>query len=106
MRSIAARLLGRSRSGGMSRAAPRKRADTALLLGIGVRQASGFFIRRHGGGACVLGRRIFRYRFQRITEHGGIIGADRADIGAAPAAGDDAGAARSALPEIEAVLGA
>ena len=39
-------------------------------------------------------------------EHRGIVGADRTDIGAAPATGNDAGAAQDTLPEIEAVLGA
>ena len=108
MRSISARDLRqiderrhrvRSRAGG-------KRADPAALLGIGLRQVPGFLFRVHGGSARFLRRRVLGDDFERIAQHRCIIGADRADIGAAAAAGDDAGAAQDALPEIEAVLGA
>ena len=84
--------------------APRQGADPAALLGISIRQAAGVFGSVHCGGAGVLGWRIFRNCLERVAQHGRIVGADRAHVGAAPAAGDDAGAAQNALPEIETVL--
>src|SRR6516162_1303039 len=79
-------------------------ADPAALLGVRFRHVSGLFLRRHGGEPRLLGRRILRDRFERVAQHRFVISTDRTDIGATATAGDDAGTAQNALPEIEAVL--
>jgi hypothetical protein len=83
-----------------SGAAWRQLADPAALLGIRFRQVSGLFFRCHGGEPRFLGRRILRDRFEGVAQHRFVIGADRTDIGATATAGDDAGAAQNALPEM------
>ena len=108
MRSISARDFGRSASviyravtAGHGQA---RRADPALLLGIGFRHVPGFSSAAMAASARFLRRRVLRDGVERVAQHRLVVGADRADIGAAAAAGDDAGAAQDALPEIEAVL--
>src|SRR6202030_3540 len=51
------------------------------------------------------GRRL-RNDVERVAQHRLVVGADRAHVGAATTAGDHAGAAQDALPQVEAVLGA
>src|SRR2546428_9042468 len=75
-------------------------ADEALLLLIGGRFA------RHRREPLLLRRRVLRNFLVGAREHRLVVGTDRADIGAAPAAGDHARAAQDALPEVEARLGA
>src|SRR5271155_2835092 len=107
MRSISARVLGRSASGTTtSRPAGWQRADPATLVSIGRRQPSGIFLLFHRGEAGFLIRGVFRDGLERVAEHCRVVGADRTNIGTAPAPGNDAGSAQNTLPEIEAVLGA
>src|SRR5271163_3396008 len=87
--SVLVSVSGRSTSGLMKSATPRQGADPAALVGIGVRQMSGFFFRIHGADARLLRRRVLRNDLERIAQHRRIIGADRADIGTAAAAGND-----------------
>src|SRR6266498_2291498 len=75
-------------------------ADEALLRLIGGR------FPLHRRQALLLRRRVLRDFLMRAREHRFVVGAYRADIGAAPAAGDDARAAQDALPQVEARLGA
>src|SRR5260221_13659770 len=87
MRRISARLLGSSSI---------NNSDVALLL-------RGNFARHRREPLFLLGR-VLGNLLVRVGEHLLVVLADRADVGAAPAAGDDARAAQDALPEVEAVL--
>src|ERR1039458_9328462 len=90
MRSISARVVGRSTSGvTTSGSTGRQGADPAPLLGVGVRQSPGFFLRIHGGDKGFLFRRIFWNPVERIAQHGRIVGANRTDIGATAATGPE-----------------
>src|SRR6185295_7291279 len=75
-------------------------SDEALLLLIGRRVAA------HFGQSLLLLRSVLRDLLVRVGQHLLVVGADRADVGAAAAAGDHARAAQDALPEVEAGLGA
>src|ERR1041384_7207422 len=79
---------------------PLQEADEVLLLLVRRRAAL------HRREALLLLRRVLGNLLVGVGEHLLVILADRADVGAAPAAGDHARAAQDALPEVEAGLGA
>src|SRR4029077_16023176 len=54
---------------------------------------------------CLLRGRVLGDVLQRVLQHRLVVGANRTDVLAATAAGDDAGAAQDRLPEIEALFG-
>src|SRR5258708_3810042 len=87
MRRISARLLGSSSI---------DNSDIALL-----RPRN---LARHRRKPFFLLRRVLGNLLVRVGEHLLVVLADRADVSAAPAAGDHARAAQDALPEVEAVL--
>ena len=106
MRSISARDFG---SGERHRSRPRPAARQQCRSSAAARRRFPACGRRSRPLPCAasarfLRRRDSRDRVERVAQHRLVVGADRADIGASAAAGDDAGAAQNALPEIEAVL--
>src|SRR5207245_1311987 len=81
-------------------------ADPATLGRVRRGPVAGALGLDHGVEPRLLGRSVLGNVLQRVLQHRLVVGADRTDVFAATAAGDDAGAAQDRLPEIEALFGA
>src|SRR5687767_6072936 len=75
-------------------------SDPVDLALVGLRRLG----RDHGRQARLLLGSVLGDRIERVLQHRLVVRAHRADVGAAPAAGDHARAAQDALPQVEAVL--
>src|SRR5688572_8763195 len=75
-------------------------SDPVDLALVGLRR----FGRDHRRQPRLLLGSVLRDRIERVLQHRLVVRPHRADVGAAPAAGDHARAAQDALPQVEAVL--